>query len=138
MNETPQKRLDHLIDQALRDFPLEPAPEGLKEAVMRRIGEPAPSPRFRISWVDLALSGILAVIIGFALDFLQNVLRSPYWMARLRVSVILFSQDIKLFLMHNQTSLQAGLLSAGTIFLLLAVLASIYWRYAAFSDKLPA
>ena len=138
MNETPEKRLDLLIDQALRDFPLDPAPAGLKDAIMGRVGDRPLWSRFRISWYDFALSGILAVIIGFALNFVQGMVRSPYWTARFRIAFLLFFQDIRLFLMQNKSALQASLLSTGTILLLLVILASVYWRFAAYSAKLPA
>ena len=138
MNIDRDKQLDQLLDQALRKYPLEPAPERLKTKIMQAIEKPLPAARFKISWFDFALSGTLALIIGFALDFIQGVARSPYWIARLRVAFILCWQDIKYFLMQNQSSVMTALLSAAMVFTLLVVLASVYWRYAAYTDRLPA
>jgi hypothetical protein len=138
MNVDRDKQLDLLIDQALRKYPLEPAPELLKAKIMQQIEKPLPAARFKISWFDFALSGALALIIGFALDFIQGVAHSPYWIARFRVTFILIWQDIKFFLMQNQSSVLTATLSAAMVLSLLVVLASVYWRYAAYSDRLPA
>lgn len=138
MNIDRDKQLDQLIDQALRKYPLEPAPEQLKAKIMQQIEKPLHAARFKISWFDFALSGALALIIGFAMDFIQGVARSPYWTARFRVTFILIWQDIKYFLMQNQPPIITALLSAAMVFTLLVVLASVYWRYAAYTDRLPA
>ncbi|RLD01075.1 MAG: hypothetical protein DRJ13_17770 [Bacteroidetes bacterium] len=138
MNVDRDKQLDLLIDQTLRKYPLEPAPELLKAKIMQGIEKPLPPTRFKISWFDFALSGTLALIIGFALDFIRGVAHSPYWTARFRVELILIWQDIQYFLMQNQSSVMTALLSAAMVFTLLVGLASVYWRYAAYSDRLPA
>ena len=138
MNIDRDKKLDLLIDQALRKYPLEPAPTRLKAKIMRQIEKPLPVVRFKISWFDFALSGALSLIIGFALDFIQGVAHSPYWIARFRVTFILIWQDIKFFLMQNQSSVMTATLSAAVVFLLLVVLASVYWRYTAYLTRLPA
>ena len=132
------KQLDLLIDQALREFPLEPVPERLTAQIIGQIEKPLITPRFKISWFDFALSGALALVIGFVLDFFQGVARSPYWSARFRVEFILYGQEIRRFLMHNQSSVMAVLLSTAVVLTLLAILASVYWRYTVYSDRLPA
>lgn len=137
MKSDRENHFERLIDQALREFPLEPPPEGLKAKIMGQIENPLAAGRFKISWIDFSLSAAMALVIGFVLDFFQDVFRSPYWSARFRVEFILFWQDLKYFLMHNQTPLMAALLSAGVVFSLLAILASVYWRYAVQPDRLP-
>ena len=132
------KQLDSLLDQALREFPLEPVPDRLKTRILGQIEKPLAKPRFQISWIDLGLSGALALIIGFALDFIQGVSHSPYWAARIRVELLLIWQNWKYFSLHNQSLILAVLLSAGVVFALLGVLASVYWRYAAYGKRLPA
>lgn len=133
-----EKHLDSLLDQALREFPLEPAPERLKARILGQIEKPLAKARFQISWIDLALSGALALMIRFALDFIQGVSHSPYWTARIRIGLLVFWQDWKYFSLHNQSLILAVLLSAGVILALLALLASVYWRYAAYGKRLPA
>jgi hypothetical protein len=129
--------VDALIDQALREYPLEPAPESLKAKIMGQIERPLAVKRFKISWMDLALSGAMAMLVGFVLDFFQDVARSPYWSTRFRIGLISFWQDARYFLVHNQTSLMAVLFSAAVVLSLLAILASVYWRYAVQTDRLP-
>ena len=138
MKMNQDKQLDLLIDQALREFPLEPAPVLLQAKILERIEKPLAAPRFRISWVDFALSGALALIFGFAMDFIQGAAHSPYWSARFRIELSLFWRDIRYFLVHNQTSLVAVLLSVVVVSSLLAVLASVYRRYAVNSRGMPA
>lgn len=132
------KQLDQLIGRALREYPLEPVPERLKARIMGQIVRPVVVARFRIPWVDFALSGALALMIGFALNFIQGVVRSPYWSARFRIGLILFWQDVRYFILHNKASLTAVLLSAGVVLSLLAVLASVYRRYTLNTRGLPA
>lgn len=132
------KRLDLLIDQALEDFPLESVPEDLMSRIMERIEQPLPPVRFRISWFDFAFSGLLALIAGFVLDFLQDVARSPYWTTKARVTLIQFWQEIKYFLLHNYHPVLAATVSLAMILSILIVLASVYWRYRALSERLPA
>ena len=137
MSSEGNKRLDLLIDQALRDFPLEPVPVSLNSRIMERIEKPLPRIGFRINWSDFAFSGLLALIAGYMLDFLQGVARSPYWANRVRVALILLWQDLKYFLMHNYQPVMAVTVSLVMVSSILIVLASVYWRYTALSDRLP-
>ena len=138
MNNALDKRLDQLIDQALKDFPLESPPEDLSSSIQERIGQSLPRTDFKISWSDFAFSGLLALIAGFVLDFLQGVARSPYWTARVRVAIILLWQDIKYFALHNYQPLLAAVVSTVMVCSVLLVLASVYWRYTASSERIPA
>lgn len=137
MTRTQDDRIELLIDQALREFPLEPVPGQLKASIMEQVEEPLSDLRYRISWTDFSFSAVLAVIFGFTLDILQSLVHSPYWNSRLRIAVILIWQETKYFLLHNQSSLLAALLSGGVLICLLAVLSSIYWRYTTFTNKQP-
>ena len=138
MSHEHEKQLDDMIAQAMLEFPLEPTPTQLKEKVMRQIGQPIPGTRFRISWVDLAFSGVLALMVGSAIELIQDIIRSPYWSTRFQVSLLLFWQDIRYFLLHNQSSVLTATLSAGIFFFLLAILASVYWRYTAASNRIAS
>ena len=138
MNRDHDKRLDHLIDQALREYPLDHPPQDLFRKVMGRIEKPAGMEWSRISWFDLTLSGVLALFVGFVLDFLQDVARSPYWSARVRVELIQFWQEIKYFLLHNYQPVMTVVLSSVLVLTLIVVLASVYRRHALYSNRLPA
>ena len=130
--------LDQLIDQTLREFPLDPVPESLMAKIMDQVEMPLEEGRFKISWFDFALSGALALVFGFALDIIQGIFRSPYWRTRLQVELAMFWKDLKYFLVYNQSSVIAILLSSGVVLALLAILASVYWRYTLRSERLPA
>ena len=138
MSRERENQLDNLIVQALREFPLEPAPAQLKGNIMDQLRVPMPGRRFRISWVDLAFSGILALMVGSAIELVQDIIRSPYWSTRFQVSLLHFWQDIKYFLLHNQSSVVTVTLSAGILLSLLAILASVYWRYAVASNRMAS
>ena len=132
------KHLNLLIDQALREFPLEPVPDRLTAKIMGQIEKPLMPTRFKISWFDVVLSGALALVIGFVLDFIQGLTHSPYWSTRLQISFVLFWRDFRYFLVHNQSPVIAVVLSSAVVLTLLAILASVYWRYTVYSDRLPA
>lgn len=135
MTKIHDDQIDLLIDQALREFPLESVPTGLKASILGQIEQPLRTSRFRISWVDFAFSGTLALIIGFVFDFIQNLAYSPYWSTRLRIAFTLFWQDIRYFILHNQPSIMTASLSVVIVLSLLGILASVYWRYALVSNK---
>ena len=138
MKKDREKDLDQLIDQALREYPLEPVPESLMVRIMEQVEKPLAEARFRISWFDFALSGALALVMGYVLAIIQGIYHSPYWSTRLQVELIMFWKDLKYFLIHNQSSVMAILLSSGVVLALLAILASVYWRYTLHSERLPA
>ena len=59
------------VDDALRSFPLQPAPPGLAAAVLAELRSPehaaAARPVFRLSWMDFALSGFMALMLALVL-----------------------------------------------------------------------
>jgi|SRR5579859_1806264 len=59
------------VDDALRSFPLQPAPPGLASGVLAELRSPgraaAARPVFRLSWMDFALSGFVALMLGLVL-----------------------------------------------------------------------
>jgi hypothetical protein len=59
------------VDEALRSFPLQPAPPGLAPAVMSALRLPEHAalarPVFRLSWIDFALSGFTALMLALVL-----------------------------------------------------------------------
>ena len=138
MSDKREDQFDLLISQALQEMPLVPVPDQLKGKIMGQIKQPIIAKRFRISLVDLAFSGAVALMIGLAIEFIQNITRSPYWRTHFQVSLTMVWQDLKYFLLHNQPSVQTAALSAAIFLALLAILASVYWRYAAASQRLAS
>jgi hypothetical protein len=138
MKMSRDKELNKIIDQALREYPLEPPPVELTARILDEIQNPLETPRFKISWFDFALSGALALVIGYALNIIQGAVKSPYWSTRFRTALIVFWQDLKYFLLHNQTPVLAVLFSTAVILSILMILASVYWRYVIYSERAPA
>jgi hypothetical protein len=52
------------VDDALRSYPLAPAPATLYRSTMARIDAARRVPKFRLSWIDIALSLFVAVMVG--------------------------------------------------------------------------
>lgn len=70
------------FDAALGAAPLRPPPPGLARAVMARVrGYPA-RPRFRLSWLDVALCGLGGAMVGVLL--LLRALATPQMLARVQ------------------------------------------------------
>jgi hypothetical protein len=130
--------LDRLVDQAVRDYPLDPVPPGLYGNVMARVERQILRPGLKFSWVDLSLSALLAGFIGIFLELIQDFSRSPYWSAWMRVETLLFWQSIKMFFLQNQNILLAGLISIITVVSLLFILTGIYRRQMIFREGTAA
>lgn len=103
---TPQQQ-DALIEDALSTHPLAPMPRDITANVMSRIPT-APAPRFRLTWVDGALSlaltlSLLAAWVGFqALPAMARI--------QLRIQGILLWQR---FLVNADWLIPAVLILAG-------------------------
>ena len=127
--------LDRLVDQAVREYPLDPVPPGLYEKIIIRVERQMLRPGLKFSWVDFLLSALLAGFIGIFLDLIQTFSRSPYWSAWIRVETLLFWQDMKMFALHNQNNLLASLISIITVISLLSILTGVYRRQRIFREQ---
>ncbi len=134
MNDQEQK-IDQLVKEALRTFPLEPVPGRVLKGILAQIERPISQPAFLFSWIDFSLSAVLAVIIGLLLNMIQQVIRSSYWSARLRVEILLMWQEMRLFLMQNQSEILAAAITILTLFTLFFILAGVYRRQAAYAES---
>ena len=78
------------VDEALRSYPLRLVPPGLAAAVMAAVQAPGenmpPWPTFRLKWIDLALSGFAALMVGLVL--LLGQLMTPEIAARLGIQLM--------------------------------------------------
>ena len=135
MYELNQPTNDHheVLDDALRTYPVQSAPESLMPAVMARLSERAPAPiparypaaLFRPTWLDYALSLFAAGMVTLALALSPAVPVPPDWRARLHMAL--------LYLWHRlrfDPDLQRALLGAATAFSAVLVLAAMaaLWR----------
>ncbi|MBI3243947.1 MAG: hypothetical protein HYZ49_16820 [Chloroflexi bacterium] len=64
---------DREVENALRSYPLAPAPPTLAPNVITRIHRLAPLPRFRLSWVDFAVSAFVAGMGGLGFILWQTL-----------------------------------------------------------------
>jgi len=77
------------VDEALRTAPLAVVPPTLAPAVMRRVRGLTAAPRFRLVWLDYALSLFAAGLAGLLLLLWQAV---PAWLTpRLQLEILHWS-----------------------------------------------
>ena len=62
-----------VVDEALRTYPLVPTPPTLAPAIMARVHAMSLAPRFRLKWIDYALSFFAAGMVGLGLSLWQSV-----------------------------------------------------------------
>lgn len=96
------------VDEALRTYPLAPAPATLAPRVAARLRALSPAPRFRLMWTDYVISLFAAGMLGLALLGWQ-VLTPQTWL-RLQFYILLIAQHIGIV---GGVALVGGLLLAG-------------------------
>jgi hypothetical protein len=96
------------VDEALRTYPLPPAPVTLAPRVAARLRALSPAPRFRLTWTDYVISLFAAGMLGLALIGWQAL--SPQFWLRLQFHVLLLAQQIG---MVGGAALVGGLMLAG-------------------------
>jgi hypothetical protein len=105
------------VDEALRTYPLQPAPATLAPRVMARLRALTPAPRFRLSWIDYALSLFAASMLGLALLGWQAL--TPQLLLRLQVQTLLIARHVGIL---GGAALVGGLALAGGACLLAALI----------------
>src|SRR3972149_561596 len=78
------------VDDALRAYPLASAPPNLLPAVMARVRVQSPVPRFRLAWIDYAVSLFAAIMAGLVILLWQSI--PPQVIAQAQVELALFLQ----------------------------------------------
>lgn len=61
------------VDEALRTYPLFPAPATIYTSTMARIRETQCVPRFSLGWLDYALSLLVTIAAGLAILFFRTL-----------------------------------------------------------------
>lgn len=131
------KYLDRLVDQAVREYELDPVPPGFHAGVMARVEKRTVKPVFRFSWVDFSLSALMAAFIGVFLELIQIFTRSPYWSAWIQVEFQLLGRDLRMFFLHNANILLVSFISLITVASLLSLLTGVYRRWVLDVDRIP-
>ena len=94
-----------LVDDALRTGPLSPPPPTLAPAVLARVRalRPAPLPRFRLAWIDYAVSLFATGMVALAFLLWKSI--TPQMMMQAKLQILLWQQ------LPGATLLWASLLS---------------------------
>jgi hypothetical protein len=106
---------DHIIEDALRSYPLAKMPREITESVMARLHN-VPTPRFQITRVDYILAIVLTLVLGAIVLGFQYL--PPIVLLQMRIQVILLWQS---FLVNYRwllpvTSIMLGTVLAGLAF----------------------
>ena len=119
--QLPQDALDTELDAALRAYPLRPTPPGLARAVLARVRALPARPKFRLSWLDLALPLFGGAMVGVLLAVVA-VLATPQAVARAQgtLGIVLGSGGPQ-----NATVVIIALAAAGVIGLAVLVAAGV-------------
>lgn len=80
------------VEEALRTYPLKPAPATLAPRVAARLRALAPVPRFRLTWIDYALSLFATGMLGLA--FLGWQVLTPQLLLKLQWQSWLILQQL--------------------------------------------
>lgn len=123
-----EREINQVIEEAIQTFPLATTPEGLLAKVMAAVEKPAKANPFPVSWMDVSFSALLAIITGIVLELLQQILRTPYGIARLKMQTLFMSQSLRQFLLHNRAEVIAVLVGMGAMITLTALVTWIYRR----------
>jgi hypothetical protein len=106
------------VDDALRTYPLSPAPPTLVPAVLTRIHALRPtSPRFQLAWMDYAVSLFVTGMVALAFVLWQSI--TPQTMLRARLQILLWQQLPDASLLW--ASLLGGLLLTAVAFLVAVI-----------------
>jgi len=79
-----------VVDDALRTYPLAPEPPTLVPQVRARLHSLSPAPRFRLYWLDYALSLFAAGMVALVSWMWQAM--TPLMAQELRIEVLLWTQ----------------------------------------------
>jgi hypothetical protein len=63
MTTSDSNRKWEIVEDALRSYPLSPAPDGMKTGVLRRVRSLTPVPGFSFPWLEAAIGVMAATVI---------------------------------------------------------------------------
>jgi hypothetical protein len=111
-----------VVDDALRTYPLEPAPTSIFPTVMKRIEIQKSMPRFKLSWLDYALGSFFSMMIGLVLLLWQFASLPPHWFSRLQNEFVLWWQRARLLTIQFQPQFPTEFVLAGMILLMFGLI----------------
>jgi hypothetical protein len=121
MPDSPQPtedRLDTAIEDALRTYPLAPEPRTLASNIMARVRVLTPAPRFRLQWLDYAMSLMAATMAGLMVMGIQILTSSDANIAQLQWALLIQQLRVSPFVVPT--------LLGGLVFAALALLATAF------------
>ncbi len=92
MNKFDNGRAASAVEEALRTYPLVSAPLTLRPRVMKRIRATAPIPRFRLTWLDYAMS-LFATAMAITPLFVWQFI-TPQMMITAQVELFILAQRL--------------------------------------------
>lgn len=103
-----EQRAYAIIDEALRTYPMQPAPADLMGTVMARLEVRRPARRFRLAWIDYAVSLFAAGMAGLAWLLWPLLPLPPDWPARVQFRMLVWQQHLRYGGPLYETILLAG------------------------------
>ena len=82
------QKADFELEDALRTYPIIPAPTGFSEMVMDNVRASTPIPQFRLSWIDYALTFFATSMIALTLVLWRFV--PAQWIMRIKFQAFVF------------------------------------------------
>jgi hypothetical protein len=83
------------VDDALYTYPIEAAPPGILHSVMRRVEVMPAASRFRLPWLDFALSLFFTGMAGLGFILWQTISLPPYLVPWLRTRLLYIWQHFR-------------------------------------------
>ena len=109
-----------VVDEALRTYPLAPAPDAFTPKVMSRIRALTPAPRFHLAWIDYAISVFAAGMAGLLVLLWQSI--PPQMAAQAQLQILFIFLHFNLSLL-GPALLGGGLLAAAALLMAVALFA---------------
>lgn len=110
-----------VVDEALRTYPLQPAPLGIMHAVMRRVEVSTQLPKFRLHWLDFVLSFFLPGMVGLIYAIMRSSLLPPTFVPLLQNRLVVFWQQLSIALWPLDPAIFFSILVTGGLLSLVAI-----------------
>ena len=127
-----KREVDAAIEDAFRTYPLAPAPAGIMHTVMRRIEITKPLPRFRLHWLDFAISLFFAGMSGLVLLLTRSTLLPPSFVPLLETRLIVLWQQFTIAVRPMDPVVFVGIMAVGSALSLVPVLVFLRSRLPGF------
>jgi len=89
---------------------------------MKQVGVQRSIPKFKLSWLDYALSGFVAMMAGLVLFLWQTSAISPHWSVKLANHLFWIRQNIRFTLRQFQPQVPVEIIIIGLVSLLFGLI----------------